>query len=445
MTHSLFDDKRWTGQFFPPNNHEERFSGELTASFERGIELSYFVIGPQGPPDCAALHGVLASGDRCTLLGDFPLGRPGFRLRQGQATTYGYSGFSFLIVGGLFNNEDAFRTISFNMPGLKDFFGAKGFEDYIKVTNEPIHSLKTHFGRLEVCYAANFSPAPNDITSIIHSSDIEAAAALAKKFAEVEEQFPNANFIIKKEVSYRFVLHFDSPEKINAAFDYVVAISDLFSILSYEPVFPTEIKLTSEDNNKNLGYDLYPSMLASKTTLEMCEKSYQSGGLPITSKDFSLEQILEGWLSAADDYHVIISSVRGQTGLTNLHQTYGEIVLHATQLEAISHEAFVDNKKKYEYPVGKYASPRVRDTLFKMFETECLSNIGIAIADIRNDMAHVTRKKKWLGKLTLEHLIRLSQCLEMIVLSYVMEKIGISQETTFKYQDWIIPRPPTSN
>lgn len=441
MTKSLFAVKNWTGLFFPPGQHEERFSGNLTASFERGIELSYFVIGPQGPPDCSALHGVLALGERCTLLGDFPLGHPGVRLRNGQVTTYGHAGFSFLIVGGLIDHETAVSEISFNMPGLKDFFGAKGYEDSIKVTKEPIYYLDTHFGRLEVCYAANFSAAPNDITSIIHSSDTEAAAALANKFKEVQEEFPDSNFIVKKDLSYRFVLHFDKPERVSSAFDYVATISDLFSILSYEPVFPTELKVTPQHNKKGFSYDLYPSILASKTTLEMCEETYESGKPPIRSTDLSLGQVLGNWFSATDDYNVIVSSVRGQTGLTNLHQTYGEIVLHATQLEAIAHEAGIENKRKYEYPVERYASLRVRDTLFKLFEAECISNVGIAIADIRNDMAHVGRRKKWLGKLTLDHLIRLSQCLEMIVLSYVMEKIGISQKTTFKYQESIIPRP----
>ena len=436
----LFSEKRWTGEFFPPNRHEDRFSGELTVSFQNGISLMYIVPGPQDPPQCAYLHGVVSSGDRCTLIGDFPLGRPGFNLRNGLASRCGKSGFPFLILGGFFSPETEFSEVSFTIAGLKNFFGTQGFEDFVKVSQDAIYAVEASFGKLEVRHAASFSSAPSDITALIHSFDSKASDALKQKFDEVEQEFPNAHFMIKKNLSYRFRLLFKSRENASEAFKYVAAISDLFTLFSYEPVFPSDIKLADQDDQSNFSYELHPYNLVSDDTLEMCRRSHAQGRPPIEEKDVPLATVLKNWLAASDSYNVIISSIRGQTGLTNLHQTYGEIVLHATQLEAVAYEA-KQKKKKYEYPVAKYASPRTKDALNRIFNTGAITDVGVAIGDLRNELAHVGRPKIWLAKLQLPDLILLSQCLEMTILGYVMEKLEVPQKAVFAYQDSIIPSP----
>ncbi|MBP6734926.1 MAG: hypothetical protein KA142_09615 [Chromatiaceae bacterium] len=74
----LFTAKRWTGEFFLPDSYEKRFFGEIQYSPEEGVILSYTIAGHDVPAATEVLHGVLSSGDKCTLIGRFDPHHAGF-------------------------------------------------------------------------------------------------------------------------------------------------------------------------------------------------------------------------------------------------------------------------------------------------------------------------------------------------------------------------------
>lgn len=432
----LFDEQRWSGIFFAPDQFESRFSGELQFSYERGVTLSYNLVGPKSPEDSLLLHGVLSSGDRCTLIGKFPLGRPGISMRNGLVTRPGVCGFPFLAIGNFLEENSQCQIISFTVTGLHNFFGTNSDGDFAKFSMSPIYDLKTDFGRLEVRTAGTFAGGLSDISTKLFSANPEANAALENRLNELEEQFPTASFMIRKSLSYRFVLHFESPKSIHDAFSYVSSISDLFSLLSHEPVFPLDIKFTLPEDDRRLDLKLYPHSIANSRTIEI-SKTAAKKSLPISVGDLPFETVLSNWLIMSERFSVVVSGIKSQTGLTSFHETLGDIVLYATQFESISHEA--NEKKKYEFPLTSYADPIINSILEKIFNIYGVDKVGIAISELRNEIAHVGRPKHWINILNFHELISISQCLEAVVLSYVMITLDVPKLTTFNYQRQIVP------
>lgn len=435
---NFFDDKKWSGQFFYPEKFEDRFSGEAKFSFEDGLSLSYMWVGPQQYEETQLLHGVLSSGDRCTLTGTFPPGRPGANIRNGLVTRHGSAPFSFLVIGAFLEENVRIDRILFSVTGLQDFFNAGRAGSGVRFSTDPVYTMKTKFGKIEVRHAATFLSAPEDLASHFYSSKPNELAALEEKFSELKKDFPESRLMIKKDLTYRFALWFDEPCDIDTAYQHIKSISDLFSLLAFEPVFHNQIECHEFGADERTYLKIYPHTTANRRTIEMCKSSVRRGRLPIKHSDIQFESVLANWLASSRKYAVIVSGVQSQTGLTTLHETLGEIVLYSTQLEAISHDAN-EKKKKYEYPLRRFGDQIIHAKLQILFNSSGASETAIAIADLRNEIAHVGRPKKWLENFDLHDLIEISQCLQAIVIAYSMDKIGIPTSTAFHYQRQIIP------
>ncbi|HFD80295.1 MAG TPA: hypothetical protein ENK05_07905, partial [Gammaproteobacteria bacterium] len=160
----LFTEKRWTGEFFLPDSYEKRFCGEVNYSPEEGVILSYTITGNDVPPETEVLHGVLSSGDKCTLIGRFSAHHAGTSLRNGLVTHPGKAGFLCLVIGDLLPHDERFADIDFSLTNLQEFFYPSGFKDLVKYSEKPIYSVDTPFGRMEVGNTATFGS--------LHSDDI---------------------------------------------------------------------------------------------------------------------------------------------------------------------------------------------------------------------------------------------------------------------------------
>lgn len=435
----LFTEKRWIGEFFLPDSYEKRFCGEIYYSPEEGVILSYAITGHDVPAEAEVLHGVLSSGDKCTLIGQFSPHRAGTTLRNGLVTRPGKAGFLCLAIGEFLAHDERFADIDFSLTNLQEFFYPSGFKDFVKYSEKPIYSVDTPFGRIEVGNTATFGSLHSDIASHIYSRDPAALDELSLAFKEIKTKYPKSFFMLKKDIACRIFLKFEPEVTIQDAYEHIISFSNLFALLIYSPVYPESIRLRKLGPDEHpITIELYPSMVLDQRTIELSTRDHFHWHMPITQSTVPLDSIVSAWLQAPQNHSPIVSSIQHETGFRDAHAAHGEIVLYATQFESISHVAG-QKDKKYEYPLASFGSQKLREGLMKTFGVSLLEDAAVAIGDLRNEIAHVGRPRHWLATLSLGQLVRISQYLQLTIIGFILTNIGVPANAIGTYQDRYSP------
>lgn len=435
----LFSEKQWNGEFFLPNSYEYRFSGEIHYSSEEGVILSYTITGHDVPAETEVLHGVLSTGDKCTLIGKFSPIHSGVTFRSGLTTRRGKKGFLFLAIGDFLTHDEQFAEIDFSLTNLQEFFYPSGFKDLIKYSEKPIYSVTTPFGEMQVGNTATFGFLHSDIASHIYSRDPAALDELSQAFKEIEAKYPQTFFMLKKDIAYRIFLKFAPTLTIREAYAHIVNFSNLFALLIYSPVYPESIHLRKPGANDHpIPIQIYPSMVLDPRTIRLSTQNHFHWHMPITQSTVPLDSIVANWLQAPQGYSPIVSSIQNETGFRNEHTVHGEVVLYTTQFESISYVAGIKDKK-YEYPLAQYGCAKLCDGFTKTFGKSSLEEAAKALGDLRNEIAHVGRPKQWLTTLSLRELARISRYLQLTIIGYMLDNIGVPARAITSYQERYSP------
>lgn len=431
----LFEEKHWIGEFFINDNYEERFVGEVNYSPENGVVFSYSITSHQVPDEANIVHGILSTGEKCTLVGKFSPRQFIPTLKNGLATQHGKIGFSCIVIGDLLKNEEKFNNINFSLTGMQEFFFPKGYKDLVKYSDKPLFSINTNYGKIEIGNNAKFNFLHKDVSSQIYSRNQDAQNKLKKLFEELGEEYPSANFMLKKDIEYRIFMNIDTGLDIVSIYKHINDISNLFSILIYAPVYPDSIHILKKDEeNHSVTLVVYPSMSLGNRTMDLSLKDRSHFYMPITKRNIDLEEIIKQWLNTSNDYSTIVSSIQNETGYRDEHSLHGELVLYSTQFESISYDA--DGKEsKYEYPINEYGTDKVKNGVKRIFDRAGESDIGKGIGCLRNEIAHVGRPKKLLNKITMRDKVYLSQYMQLTILGFILNKIGIDKTVINEYQD----------
>nr|VFJ91317.1 MAG: hypothetical protein BECKH772A_GA0070896_1003014 [Candidatus Kentron sp. H]VFJ93944.1 MAG: hypothetical protein BECKH772B_GA0070898_100535 [Candidatus Kentron sp. H]VFJ99177.1 MAG: hypothetical protein BECKH772C_GA0070978_1002919 [Candidatus Kentron sp. H] len=439
----LFSEKRWTGEFFPPDAYEKRFCGEIQYSPEEGVVFSYAITGRDAPAATEVLHGVLSSGDRCTLVGRFqPYGGAGFSKKSdlvtGHTTLHGKAGFWYLAIGDFLAQDERFADIDFSLTNLQEFFYPG--KNSVAYSEKPIYSVKTPFGRMEVGNTATFSLLYSDITSQIYTEDSAALDELIRAFEEIRAKYPDSYFSFKEDIAYRILLKFSPALTIRDAYEHVTSFANLFALLIYSPVHPESIHLRKPGpDGRSITIELYLSMVLDPRTIKVISaQNLFHYDMPITQSTAPFDAIVSAWLQAPHDHSPIVSSIQHETGFRTTHTAHGDIVLYATQLESITHGAGRKDKK-YQYPLESHGSQRLRDGLMNSFGKSSLEETAVAIGELRNEIVHEGRPKHWLATLSLRQLIRIAQYLQLTIIGYLLTDIGVPVDAIAAYQDRYSP------
>lgn len=432
---NLLSTNNWTGEFFVPDSYEKRFPGELSYSPEKGVFLTYRIIHQHTPLDSKVLHGILSTGEKCTLFGSFSTRSAGITMKNGLTTNQGKTSFWCLAIGDFLSEDENFENCDFSLTNLQEFFYPSGTKNAVKYTDKPIYSVSTSFGKLDVGLAASFGSVGGDISSLIYSTDTNASEALNNAFQEVKNKFPESAFMHKEEIFYRIFLQFSSHLTIKSAYQHIESISNLFALLLYNPVYPESIKFKKKTINESpIILDIFPTTIINQSTIELTAQDDFHWLMPISKSTIAFNEIFSNWLRSPLSDSAVVLSIQNQTGYKNSHSTHGEIVLYTTQFESISYLA-KEVAIKYEYPLQHHASTKLKDGLKKIFNVGSIEEVAKGIADLRNEIAHVGRPKNWLEKLPLREQMKISQCLELTIIGYHLENIGIPKEIIYKYQD----------
>ncbi len=433
----LFEERKWQGEFFLPDQFEQRFWGEIEYSPEHGVIFTYSIIGSETPPETAIVHGILNTGERCSLIGRFRPVMAGIRLHHGQSTRFGKSGFKLLLIGFFVEENEKFQELSFSLMPMQEFFFPNGRKDLEKYTDTPLVSIDTSYGKLEIGNNAKFAHLYSaDITTQIYSPNKKALEELKVAFNHISEKYENAHFMLKHDIAYGITLKINDGAGILDAYNHISDIANLFALLIYSPVYPDSIHIIKKYDELpyQISIRVYPSMVIDKKTIEICKAELSHYNLPIRRSNIDLSSLIDTWLEAPTDYATIITSLQHETGYRTEHSAHGELVLYTTQFEYISHKEGKKDKK-YEYPLANYASDKLRNIITKIFNDVGETDIGIGISNLRNEIAHIGRPVNLLLSLSLKELIAISRIMQLTIIGYILENIGISKNLVSSYQD----------
>lgn len=312
----------------------------------------------------------------------------------------------------------------------------------VRYSTQPLLAAETNFGRIEVGNDAKFRLLNRDLSTQIFSHNEVALGELKDAFDTIQQNHIESFFLLKEDIAYRISLKFKQGVSIVSAYKYIREVSNLFAVLICAPVYPESIRIPhqAEDGSKS-SIDVYPSMVINKRTIEMCTKSQSHFNMPITNARIDLPSILSKWLECCERHNIIISSIQSETGFRHEHSLHGEIVLYATQLEGISYDASMRDKK-YEYPLETHAIPQVKEGIEKLFLAAGEDSVGRGISDLRNEISHVKKARRLLNAISMADLARLSRYFQITILGYVLENIGIEKNLIAKYQEYFMPRTP---
>ena len=431
-------EKKWTGLFFTGQSEsEDGFAGELSYSFEQGVLLKYLSL--KEIDNFGSLYGILSSGEKCTLTNVRTYTKNYVpRLKNGLRSYPGTISHQFLIVGDHLDETQLIGSVDFSLTNLQEFFFPEGRKDFVKFQSCPLLDIKSEYGRIKITNTATFESFHKQKASgLFYSDDSRVLDELQSYLDQVAEKYPDSNLDIKKEISFQVNLEFDSNVKVEEAYKHVESLSNLFSILLYCPVFPDEItaqKYSEEYQHLNI----YPSVVRDQRTVKLSIKRRSHYGVSITHSDINLEEVISKWLGLAGRFPTLISSIQRDTGYIDLHSAYGEFILLATQLEAITKEDSKDKREKYTYPIGQYATKEILEHVEWIFLKAEKTDIGSAISDLRGELAHIYRPQTLLNTLGFSDIANLCQYLQMTILGFALTKLGIDRGIIDKYQNQII-------
>ncbi|EIK2658386.1 hypothetical protein LJZ70_004175, partial [Salmonella enterica subsp. enterica serovar Schwarzengrund] len=161
--------------------------------------------------------------------------------------------------------------------------------------------------------------------------------------------------------------------------------------------------------------------------------------LPINWKNINIKEVFCKWFELADRYVSLTATYQYETGFRTLHEAHADIILFATQLEAINLTMGGSKNEKYIKPINEYASPLLKQKLEQFFIKINSESLGANIATLRNELAHVDRNKKLMKALTIGDYIKIGMYLKIIVTSHLLSNLGIDKDKIEKYQNQVAP------
>lgn len=444
---NLFENVEWIGEFFAPDQYNNRFSGKLSYAIDEGVVLDYTVIVPPDkqtslPPDTGVLYGYLENGCRCTLVGEF---RNNVRmpLDGGHSIMRGRNGFPLLILNDFVKPDDLYTQVAFTLTGMQEFFSPKKHRGSLMLS-KPLVQVETSYGKVGIYTTARVSPVLG-IEFLMHSDDGVALRELMDAFDKIKNRYPNSHFEHKGEVSHYVAVRLNHGVNISGVYEQVAEIAGLLALLTCSPVYPESISIIIDREGGHPGVlELYPTIIAEQRTMALATSRKHHVLMPITYSHIDVLRVLEAWHAKSfDEYSVIISAIQHETGFRTRHSLHGEIVIYSSQLESISKkEGRTKNQDKYNYPIGKYGSPEIQIGLKTVLQKVSTNqSLGEIISDLRADIAHVKiPKKKVLTKLSLQDLADTARYLQMTIIAYILTELGVDETRVKAYQNEFMPK-----
>lgn len=430
-THS-FHGEFWHNQ----DDNKGRFSAKIEYSSYDGLTLDYCISDSDSPTQCERLYGILNTGTLCTLIGPFDFSQGRMHLGKARILT-GLHPFSMIFFDGFYDENKSIEYCDLSLNGLQEFMHPQGLINRAKHQWEPIFSCKGTDWQLDVINNASFTPLGNGLMNLLDCTNKQTLAALSNFLSDINKNNPNSHFMIRKKLLYFFRYKNSTLNKVKDHINQIWNISGLLSILLNKPIIPDELYFKFKDS-KTKTPCLF-TISYEQRTINLALKEIHHHSLPVNRRQVNLEKIFTNWFEIADNYLPLTVTYQYETGFRTLPQAHSDIILFATQLEAINLTLNGKPNEKYINPINEYASQQLKKDLEEIFIDINDESLGSNIATLRNELAHVDRKKILMKKMTLDDYIRIGTYLKIIITSHLLSKLGVEKEQVETYQSRVAP------
>ena len=435
--YSAFEEHEFFGEFFhKEETYSSRFAAKLKYSPEKGLRLEYNIADSDVPSECESLIGILSNGKKCTLIGPFNFNRGGRRFGTVN-TKYGTHGFPHLIIGDFVQPDKEFDHSRFTFHHMQEFFYPQGHLDGVPYKEGTLEKIEGDDWSIELENRALANDVTNTLTNLIITDNVEALSEFSLAFDKVKENFPQECFLLRKSLEFLFKYTSDSSKTIKDISLDINKISSLFSIFTDRPTFPDEVKIYPSAEAPPII--LLSSIHLESRTVDLAKSSPSHFLMPINRDKIDLSSAISTWLKLHDSYRVLSTTFQYETNYRTLHSAYSDVVLFSTNIEAVAKDLGMPTSVKYEGPINKYGSDELKAAIKNIFIGYNSDSLGKNISNLRNELAHVGRPKKLIKILDINDYVNVSRILKLVVVSHLLEQLGITQDVIHEYQNKLIP------
>ncbi|MBD3897584.1 hypothetical protein IEI94_17145 [Halomonas sp. ML-15] len=436
--YSAFEVHEFFGEFFyKEETYPSRFAAKIQYSPEKGLRLEYNIADSDVPSECDSLIGILSNGKKCTLIGPFNFNSGGWRFGS-VITKYGTHGFSYLVMGDFVQPDTEFDHSRFTFHHMQEFFYPQGHLDSVPYKEGTLEKIDGAGWSIELESRALANNVTNTLTNLIITNNEEALDEFSIAFDKVKGNFPKESFLLRKSLEFLFRYSSDKPKTINDMYLDISKISSLFSILMDRPTFPDEVKIYPNAEAKK-PITLLSSIHLESRTVDLAKQTPPHFFMPINRNKLDLSKAISNWLELHDNYRVLSTTFQYETNYRTLHSAYSDVVLFSTNIEAVAKDLGMPTSKKYEGPINKYGSEELKAAIKNVFINHNSDSLGKNISDLRNELAHVGRPKKLIEVLDINDCVNVSRVLKLVVVSHLLQQLGVTQEVIHEYQNKLIP------
>ena len=164
--------------------------------------------------------------------------------------------------------------------------------------------------------------------------------------------------------------------------------------------------------------------------------------LPINGRNVDFGNIVKNWLTKHEQFQMYAFTISNKFGRTTEPEIRSEIIVNLAQIESIAHG--LGKRKqvdKYDSPISLYDKGQISSTLRKCLKLSEAENIGMALSELRADIAHFGRPITRSKKMSLSDLHIVQKCLSFIICSSIYEKLEIPEQNIYAFQEWQLPKP----
>tara|TARA_Y100000780_G_C13693695_1_gene420562 strand:+ start:6149 stop:7486 length:1338 start_codon:yes stop_codon:yes gene_type:complete len=436
--YSAFEKHEFFGEFFhQEETYSSRFAAKIKYSPEKGLRLEYNIADSEVTSECDSLIGILSDGQKCTLIGPFDFNHGGRRFGSVN-TKHGTHGFSHLVIGDFVQPDKEFDHSRFTFHHMQEFFCPQGRLDGVPYKEGTLETIGGNGWSIELENRALANDVTNTLTNLIITDNEEAFSEFSSAFDKVKREFPEESFLLRKSLEFLFKYTSDTSKTINDISLDVNKISSLFSIFMDRPTFPDEVKIYSNAEAKS-PVTLLSSIHLESRTVDLAKSNQSHFFMPINRNKIDLSIAISTWLELHESYRVLSTTFQYETNYRTLHSAYSDVVLFATNIEAVAKDLGMPTHDKYEGPINKYGSEELKAAIKNVFISHNSDSLGKNISNLRNELAHVGRPKELIRVLDINDYVNVGRILKLIVVSHLLEQLGVAQEVIHEYQNKLIP------
>jgi len=437
--YSVFEEHEFFGEFFhQEETYSSRFAAKILYSPEKGLMLEYTIADSDVPAECDSLIGILSNGKQCTLIGPFNFNGGGRRF-DAVDTKYGTHGFSYLVLGDFVQPDKEFDHSRFTFHHMQEFFYPQGRLDDVPYKEGTLEKIEGDGWNIELENRALANDVTDTLANLIITDNEVALNEFSLAFDKVKSDFPQESFLLRKSLEFLFKYTSDTSKTIKDICLDINNISSLFSIFMDRPTFPDEVKIYPNAEAVT-PVTLLSSIHLESRTVVLAKSTPSHFFMPINRNKIDLSNAITTWLELHDSYRVLSTTFQYETNYRTLHSAYSDVVLFSTNIEAVAKDLGMPTSDKYEGPINKYGSEELKVAIKNVFLGHNSESLGKNISDLRNELAHVGRPKKLIKALDINDYVNVSRILKLVVVSHLLEQLGVSQDVIHEYQNRLIPK-----